>query len=144
RLKLSDIELPQEIGQGDEQAGFVRITRSTGKTERIPLNYKASQALIVYLAERPTSGYSTLFLNRFDAPLSTRRVQYLVKEYLERIGIFDASVQTLRHTMAAHHIAQGTDLQVIQETLGISVAATEKYLSLSKKTARKALQEHAL
>ena len=143
-LKLSDIELPTEIGQGEEQAGFVRLTRSTGKTERVPLNYKASQAIIIYLAERPTSAYTTLFLNRFDAPLSTRRVQYLVKEYLERIGIFDASVRTLRHTMAGHHIAQGTDLQVIQETLGISVAATEKYVSLAKKAARKALQEHAL
>jgi site-specific recombinase XerD len=53
-------------------------------------------------------------------------------------------VHTLRHAMAAHHIAQGTDLQVIQETLGISLAATEKYVSLAKKTARKAVQEHAL
>jgi len=71
-------------------------------------------------------------------------VQYLVKGYLERIGIVDASVHTLRHTMAARHIAQGTDLQVIQETLGISLTTTEKFLSLAKKTTRKALQEHAL
>jgi site-specific recombinase XerD len=126
RLKLSDIELPAEIGQGEEQAGYARITRSTGRTERIPLNYKASQALVAYLKERPQSSSPTLFLNRFDAPLSTRRVQYLVKEYLERMGIFDASVHTLRHTMAAHHVAQGTDLQVIQETLGISLGTTEK------------------
>jgi site-specific recombinase XerD len=68
----------------------------------------------------------------------------MVQEYLEHIGIKDASVHTLRHTMAAHHIAQGTDLQVVQETLGISVAATEKYVSLSKKMARNALQKHAL
>jgi site-specific recombinase XerD len=120
------------------------LTRSNGRTERIPLNYKASQALVAYLTDRPPSPYPTLFLNRFAAPLSKRRIQYLVQEYLERTGIFDASVRTPRHTMAAHHIAQGTDLQVIQETLGISVAATEKYVSLSKKTARKALQEHAL
>jgi integrase/recombinase XerD len=144
RLKVSDIELPQDITQDEEHTGFARITRSTGRTERIPLNYKASQALVEYLKERPASPSPTLFLNRFDAPLSKRRVQYLVQDYLERIGIFDASVHTLRHTMAAHHVAQGTDLQVIQETLGISVAATEKYLTLSKKTARKALQEHAL
>ena len=144
RLKVSDIELPNAISQDEEQTGFARISRSNGRTERIPLNYKASQALVAYLTERPPSLYSTLFLNRFDGPLSKRRVQYLVQEYLERIGIFDASVHTLRHTMAAHHIAQGTDLQVIQETLGISLEATEKYISLSKKTARKALQEHAL
>lgn len=144
RLKLSDIELPEKIAEGEEESGFVRITRSTGRAERIPLNYKASQALVGYLKERPASAYPTVFLNRFDKPLSKRRVQYLVQEYLERIGITDASVHTLRHTMAAHHIAQGTDLQVIQETLGISVAATERYISLSKKAIRRALQEHAL
>jgi site-specific recombinase XerD len=144
RLKISDIELPHDIAQDEQHSGFARITRSNGRTERIPLNYKAGQALLDYLKERPASPYPTLFLNRFDEPLSKRRVQYLVQDYLERIGIFDASVHTLRHTMAAHHIAQGTDLQVIQETLGISLEATEKYVSLSKKTARKALQEHAL
>jgi site-specific recombinase XerD len=144
RLKLSDVELPQHITQDAEHAGFIRITRSRGSSERIPLNYKACQALLGYLTGRPAAPSPTLFLNRFEQPLSKRRVQYLVKEYLERIGIFDASVHTLRHTMAAHHIAQGTDLQVIQETLGISLAATEKYVSLAKKTARRALQEHAL
>jgi site-specific recombinase XerD len=144
RLKLSDIELPPQISPDADQAGFARITRSKGSSERVPLNYKACQAVIDYLTERPAVLSPALFLNRFEQPLSKRRIQYLVKGYLEQIGILDASVHTLRHTMAAHHIAQGTDLQVIQETLGISLGATEKYLTLAKKTARKALQEHAL
>jgi integrase/recombinase XerD len=144
RLKLSDIELPPQMSSDVECSGFARITRSNGKGERLPLNDKACQALIAYLAERPVAPSPALFLNHFDEPLSKRWVQYLVKGYLKKIGISDASVQTLRHTMAAHHVAQGTDLQVVQETLGISLAATEKYVSLAKKTARKALQEHAL
>jgi len=86
RLKLTDIELPQDISQDAEQSGFARITRSNGRTERIPLNYKACQPLIAYLTDRPASPYPTLFLNRFDAPLSKRRVQYLVQEYLEHNG----------------------------------------------------------
>lgn len=143
-LQLGDIELPQEIGQDEAQAGFVRLTRSKGKVERVPLNYKASEALVAYLARRPASESSCLFLNRFEEPLSKRRIQYMVKGYLEQIGVGDASVKTLRHSMAAHHVAQGTDLQVIQETLGISLQATERYVSLAKRTARKALQEHAL
>lgn len=143
-LQLSDIELPQEIGQDEAQAGFVRVTRSKGKVERVPLNYKASEALVAYLAQRPAAVSPYLFLSRFDEPLSKRRIQYMVKGYLEGIGVGDASVKTLRHSMAAHHIAQGTDLQVIQETLGISLQATERYVSLAKRTARKALQEHAL
>jgi integrase/recombinase XerD len=143
-LKLTDIELPHELGADEGHGGFARITRSTGRTERVPLNYKACQALVAYLKERSAVRSPVLFLNRFDAPLSRRRVQYLVKEYLEQIGIHDASVQTLRHTMAAHHVAQGTDLQIIQETLGISLEATEKYVTLAKRAARRALQEHAL
>jgi integrase/recombinase XerD len=144
RLKLFDIELPPQISQDADQAGSARVTRSRGSSERIPLNYKACQALIDYLTERPATPSVALFLNRFGQPLSKRRIQYLVKDYLEQIGILNASVHTLRHTMAAHHIAQGTDLQIIQETLGISLAATEKYVTLAKKTARKAMQEHAL
>jgi hypothetical protein len=65
-------------------------------------------------------------------------VHYLVKEYHAAIGAFDATVRTLRYTMAADHVAQDTDLQATQETLGISVAATEKSVSLSKQTARRA------
>jgi site-specific recombinase XerD len=66
RLKLSDIELPQQSAQGMECSGFARITRSTGRRELIPLNDKACCALSDYLLERPASPSPTLFLNRFE------------------------------------------------------------------------------
>jgi integrase len=75
RLKVPDIALPHGITQDEEQTGFAHVTRSNGRTERIPLNHKASQALVAYLTERPPSPYLSLFLNRFDAPLSKRRVR---------------------------------------------------------------------
>lgn len=143
-IRLGDIELPKEISSQVEATATLRVKRSKGQAVAIPLNDKAVHALTGYLKARPRVQSDTLFLNRFDEPLSRRRLQYLVQEYLEHIGISDASVHTLRHTMAAHHVAQGTDIQVIQETLGISLEATEKYIGLSKRTARKALQEHAL
>jgi site-specific recombinase XerD len=47
--------------------------------------------------------------------------------------------------MTTHHIALGTDLKTIQETLGHSnLATTSIYVSLAKKAQRKALQEDAL
>ncbi len=56
-----------------------------------------------------------------------------------------ASVHTLRHTMATHHVARGTDLKTVQVTLGhASLATTSIYVSLSKRAQKKALQEHAL
>lgn len=60
-------------------------------------------------------------------------------------GIATASVHTLRHTMATHHIARGTDAKTVQETLGhATLTTTTIYISLAKKAQRKALQEHAL
>src|SRR5689334_295972 len=56
-----------------------------------------------------------------------RRVHQM--EYLPHISIFDASVHILRHTTAAYYIAQGTTIQVIQETLGISLEARERKIS---------------
>ena len=47
--------------------------------------------------------------------------------------------------MATHHIARGTDLKTIQETLGhANLSTTALFVSLAKKAQRKALQENAL
>ncbi len=47
--------------------------------------------------------------------------------------------------MATHHVANGTDLKTVQETLGhASLATTSIYVSLAKKAQKTALQDHAL
>jgi site-specific recombinase XerD len=77
--------------------------------------------------------------------MSTRAIQHRMTKYVKEAGITGASVHTLRHTMATHHVARGTDLKTVQETLGhASLATTSIYVSLAKKAQKKALQEHAL
>ena len=79
------------------------------------------------------------------APMSPRAIQYRVRKYLDEARIKGASVHTLRHTMATHHVARGTDLKTLQETLGhADLATTSIYVSLAKKAQRQALQENAL
>ena len=74
-----------------------------------------------------------------------RAIQQMVAKYLDAAGIIKALVHTLRHTMAPHHIARGTDPRAIQEGLGhASLSTTAVYVNLAKKVQRKALQEHAL
>ena len=69
----------------------------------------------------------------------------MLGKYLKEARIIGASVHTLRHTMATHHVARGTDLKTVQETLGhASLDTTTIYVSLAKRAQRKALQEHAL
>jgi integrase/recombinase XerC len=108
-------------------------------------NYKACQALAAWLKVRPKVENSSIFMTKFNTPMSRRAIQYTVSKYLQAADIKGASVHTLRHTMATHHIARGTNPKTIQETLGhASLETTARYIALAKKAQRKALQEHAL
>ena len=145
QLTIHDIEIPKRINRDPDNTGTVRVKRKGGKIDTIPLNYKACQALDAWLKVRPEVDHTTLFVTKFKAPMSRRAIQYTVSKYLQSVGIKNASVHTLRHTMATHHIARGTDLKTIQETLGhADLATTAIYVSLAKNAQRKALQEHAL
>ncbi len=145
RLTLRDIELPKRITRDIDSMGSARVQRKGGKIERIPLNYKACQALAAYLKVRPQVEHDGLFVTKFKTRMTTRSIEYMVSKYLGETGISDASVHTLRHTMATHHVARGTDLKTVQVTLGhASLATTTIYVSLSKRVQKKALQEHAL
>ena len=60
-------------------------------------------------------------------------------------GIKGASVHTLRHTFASHHVAQGTSLRTVQEMLGhADLKTTSIYVQLAQEVVRKEVQEHAL
>ena len=145
KLQLGDIDIPKRITPDPDNTGSVRVRRKGGKTEYIPLNHKACKALAGYLQVRIDASYPALFLNKFQQPMSTRAIQLRVEKYLKEADIENASVHTLRHTMATHHVARGTDLKTVQETLGhASLVTTTIYVSLAKTAQRKALQEHAL
>ena len=47
--------------------------------------------------------------------------------------IVNASVQTLRHTFGAHHIAKGTELKIVQEVMGLKdTRSASIYQALAK------------
>jgi integrase/recombinase XerC len=145
RLAIDDVEIPKRINRDPDNTGTVRVKRKGGKVDTIPLNYKACKALDTWLKVRPNVDHPTLFVTQFNTPMSKRAIQYTVSKYLQSADIQGASVHTLRHTMATHHIARGTDPKTIQETLGhASLETTARYIALAKTAQRKALQEHAL
>jgi site-specific recombinase XerD len=145
RLRLSDVEIPKRITREPDNTGTARVTRKGGRVDTVPLNYKACQALAAWLKVRPDVDHDALFVSKFKTPMSKRVIQYTVKKYMDEAEIENASVHTLRHTMATHHIALGTDPKTIQETLGHeSLETTTIYIALAKNVQRKALQEHAL
>jgi integrase/recombinase XerD len=146
RLTLDDlIELPARPTPDPDNVGLVRIRRKGAGEQTIPLNYKACRAIQTWLKVRPDVDHRALWISKFGKPLGAQSLRRAVKKYLIEAGIDAASVHTLRHTMATHHIAAGTDLKTLQETLGhADLATTAIYVSLAKKAQNRALQEHAL
>jgi integrase/recombinase XerD len=146
-IKLSElIHLTLDDIQMGEEEGFMRISGSRGKKERlIPLNNKASVALKKYLAVRTDANNSVFFRNRFGEPLGESGVQKMLRKHLRSVGIGKASIHTLRHTFGAQHITKGTSVKTIQDVMGLKdVRSASIYRTLAKEIISKGLEENAL
>jgi integrase/recombinase XerD len=145
RLTLDDVELPGRISRDPDTVGRLHVIGKGRKERWIPLNYKACRVLRTWLKVRPDVAHDALFVSKFEQPMGARSIQYVVKKYLTEAGIKGASVHTLRHTFATHHVAQGTSLRTVQEVLGhADLKTTSIYVQLAQEVVRKELQEHAL
>jgi site-specific recombinase XerD len=145
RLTINDVELPRRINQDPGNVGILRVIGKGNKSRTIPLNYKACRALRAWLDIRPAVNHDSFFVTKFREPMGARSFQYLVDKYLKEAGIRGASVHSLRHTFATHHVASGTSLRSVQEALGhADLKTTAIYVALAKEVMRKELQEHAL
>lgn len=117
-----------------------------GRKERVlVLNYKICEALIAWLVARPEVETDALFVSKKHQRLSKRQIQNVVYKYLERAGIDKACVHTLRHTMATHHYAMGTDILTLKEILGHeNLETTTIYITLAKQQQAHYMQKNAL
>jgi len=140
RLIINDLELPARITRDPADVGRLHVI-GKGKRDRwIPLNYKACKALKAWLKVRPGVEHDALFVTKFLTPMSPRAFEYVVKKYLDEAGIKNASVHTLRHTFATHHVAKGTDLRTVQEALGhTDLKTTSIYVQLAREVMKKEL-----
>ena len=142
-LTVNDVTLPPTITSDSGFTGSIRIKRGSGHA-KIPLNYKASNALKKWLEVRDPILDTALFLTTVKKPMGKRAVQLMLEKYLSAAGIENASVQSLRHTMAVHHLAKGSPLKTIAEILGDDTKTMQTYAALARKLHQKALQENAL
>ena len=144
RLQVGDVQLPGRITRDAETLGRMHILGKGRKARWIPLNHKACRAVKTWLDVR-TSEIDALFVTKFGFPMGPRAVQHTVHKYLKESGVVGASVHTLRHTFATHHVAQGTSLRTVQEVLGhADLKTTSIYVQLAQEAVKRELQEHAL
>ena len=146
RLTVSDVELPSVSQSEVKDIGYLHISGGERQKSRIlPLNHKVSVALTEYIKSRPTTTTPSLFINRFESSLGARGVQKLVQKYLDKAGIKNANVHTLRHTFGVHHTAKGTSLKTIISAMGYKdIRSPSKYVSLAQELMKNELQDHAL
>jgi integrase/recombinase XerC len=125
----------------------VRVQPSKGgKARVIELEKKAAAAVKRYLAIRPDTGYTELFLNQYHEPFTRQGIAKLVKKYLTAAGIKKpASVHSLRHTFATHKAMRGVSPYRLQAWLGhASLDTTQIYVHLGRENAQREMEQSSL
>jgi len=123
------------------ELGYLRC--SGGGRERIvPLGRPALEAIGAYLREaRPLLAKAAdgaeeraLFLNRRGTRITRQGFWKIIKKYASDAGIGDpVTPHTLRHSFAAHLLANGADLRSVQEMMGhADPATTQLYVQAAK------------
>lgn len=129
----------------------LRILGKGNKERIVYLNQACLDAIKQYLAVRPKDGVkdrNALFLSNRGTRISPKTVQYIVKKYLEKIGLGGPgySVHKLRHTAATLMYRYGNvDIRVLQDILGhANLGTTEIYTHTSSSQMENAINSNPL
>lgn len=128
-LKVKDVNM---------QMGYI-ICHERTKERAVPFGSKAREALTAYFFKVRSGMVSdpdedALFVNCSGTPMSRQGFWKLVKHYAQKAGITEEiTPHTLRHSFAAHLVANGADLKSVQEMLGHSdISTTQIYATMSQ------------
>jgi len=129
-LQKSDVNLTLE---------YIKCTDQDLKERIIPLGASALKSLRNYIdkarfAMIRDSNEKALFVNCSGNPMTRQGFWKLIKVYAKKAKINKTiTPHMLRHSFAAHMVANGADLQSVQEMLGHSdISTTQVYAQLNK------------
>ncbi len=136
-IKLSDINTRNRI---------VSILGKGNKERLVPFTDECASCIDKYvktlrpkLAKHNEQICIYLFLNARGNKLTTRGLEYILKNIEEKTGLsLGLHAHLLRHTVATHLLENGADLRVIQELLGHeSINATQVYTHVTEEGMKK-------
>lgn len=130
------------------------LLKGKGKKERVvPITNQAATWIRRYLdhserfentdGHRAQADSEALFLNKLGTRLTTRSIDRLFAQYLQKSGLAaKITPHTIRHTIATHWLENGMDLKTIQIILGhSSLSTTTIYTQVSPKLKKKVFDE---
>jgi integrase/recombinase XerD len=124
-LDQSDVDLEAEVVRcgGRKQARVLPISGSTATALEEYNDIARPQ-----LARGNRQGDTALFLNHRGKRLTRQGFWLILKRYAEKLGVQELTPHTLRHSFAAHMLANGADLRSVQTLLGhASLSTTQIY-----------------
>jgi site-specific recombinase XerD len=145
-IRVSEL-ISLRIDDVDLTSGALRVTSGKGMVAReIELEKRGIQAIRNWLANRPSSPYDQLFLNKDGEPISERGVRKIVVKYRQRAGITKkASCHSLRHTFATYKAEKGVSPFQLKEWLGhANLNTTQIYVHMARQNAKKVMEATSL
>jgi integrase/recombinase XerD len=140
-LRLSDLTLPADdtranLAQRNPTWGSLRLrSRPPTRQQEVTLDEISRQALNAYLAIRPASPHSQLFLTSRGTALSLPGVGTLVKRYARAAGLAWAHARSLRSGFVLRQLATGASLTAVQSQLGHRrMSSTRRYAGMLAST----------
>lgn len=126
---------------GDVNLSARYITCGDRRERSVPFGKSAKSAISAYLEIREDSFNKKqkeyLFLNSSGEPLTRQGLWKILKAYAKQVGMTEINPNSIRHSFAAHLLANGADLSSVQEFLGhADITTTQLYLAHSFKNSR--------
>ncbi len=99
------------------------------EARKVPLNATAVNAIEKYVASRPKTKNTTLFVTKTGNPFLIRNIRTAVNRYFRIAGIENAKVNDLRHTFVVEQLKAGVPIVELSHMVGHKrLSTTEKYL----------------
>ncbi|MEL6373867.1 MAG: tyrosine recombinase [Pseudomonadota bacterium] len=150
-MRVSElVSLPRNVLRGDDRV--LAIKGKGGRERLVPLNVKARESLIAYMAAEEASYETTRLRPKFLFPsssaeghLTRQRFAQELKRVADDAGLDPQRVSphVLRHAFASHLLDRGADLRAVQQLLGhADISTTQIYTHVLEERLRAIVETH--
>jgi site-specific recombinase XerD len=126
--EVATLQLENVQTAPDSSLTRLRVCGKGDKERIVWLTLESMARISQWLAVRPKSEHTSLFLNQHGRPLSVAGIQYRLKHYCKEAGL-QLTCHQLRHTFARRLTEQGMPIESLAKLLGHKdLQTTQRYI----------------